>query len=84
MDSLVPQALMELGFIEMLSNNYNESKMLFNQVLNNYSGYLTEVVVQVRIHTTLRDMGFNTDSEEVVEAEIGKYSMILVFGRNYS
>jgi hypothetical protein len=83
MDSLVPQALMELGFIEMLSNNYTESKMLFNQVLNNYSGYLTEIVVQVRIHTALREMGFNTDSEDVVEAEIGKY-WFLIFGRNYS
>jgi hypothetical protein len=83
MDSLVPQALMELGFIEMLSNNYTESKMLFNQVLNNYSGYLTEIVVQVRIHTAIREMGFNTDSEDVVEAEIGKY-WFLVFGRNYS
>jgi hypothetical protein len=83
MDSLVPQALMELGFIEMLSNNYTESKMLFNQVLNNYSGYLTEIVVQVRIHTAIREMGFNTDSEDVVEAEIGKY-WFLIFGRNYS
>lgn len=65
----MPQSLHELAVIEMYRNNYDEAKELFNRVIKDYSGYLTENFVHLRAYAGLRDLGVNTDKQEINDSE---------------
>jgi tetratricopeptide (TPR) repeat protein len=70
--SIPPQSLMELGLIEMSLNNYEESKVILNKVLETYSDYMSEHLVHIHCYSALREMGVNTDNENECEVNISK------------
>jgi hypothetical protein len=56
--------MLELGLTELAQQNMNEAKMWFDKAIEDYSGYLTENLVHIRVYAALRELGISTDKEK--------------------
>ncbi len=56
--------MLELGLTQLAQQNLNEAKMWFDKATNDYSGYLTENLVHIRVYAALRELGISTDKEK--------------------
>ena len=62
--SLIPQTLMELGLIQTIINNKTEAKKYFQKALKHFSGYTTEGLVQIRIHSAIKNINSKVEDED--------------------
>lgn len=51
---LLPMATMELGLTKFNARSYTEAEYWLKKAKNNYSGYLFELMILMKIHTTLQ------------------------------
>ena len=72
--SLIPQTLMELGLIQAMLSNKDDAKKFFQKALKHFSGYRSESLVQIRIHSAILDLDSNIAMEHNNnnDLEIGK------------
>ncbi|CAG2122121.1 unnamed protein product, partial [Medioppia subpectinata] len=71
--SIPPQTVLELGLIEMELNNKDEAKRLLNRVIKDYSAYLRENFVHLRVYAALRELGVSTDKETEDQIKMQEY-----------
>lgn len=55
---------MELGLIEIEKGNFEEAKALLESAEKDFSGYLAENFVHLKVYAAYRRMGHNTDKQQ--------------------
>ncbi|XP_054155261.1 tetratricopeptide repeat protein 39C-like [Oppia nitens] len=63
--SIPPQAVFEMGLVEMELNNTTEAKQWINKCLHDFSGYVNENFVHIRAYAALRHIGVSSDKQRV-------------------
>ncbi len=62
--SILPMSTMELGLIEIEKGNFEEAKALLESAEKDFSGYLAENFVHLKVYAAYRRMGHNTDKQQ--------------------
>ncbi|CAG2169605.1 unnamed protein product [Oppiella nova] len=63
--AIPPQAVLELGLVELELNNGDEAKMWLKKCTQDYSNYTNENFVHLRVYAALRELGVSTDKQTV-------------------
>ncbi|CAG2101645.1 unnamed protein product, partial [Medioppia subpectinata] len=71
--SIPPQAVLELGLVELELNNAPEANKWLNKAINDYRNYMNENYVQIRAYAGLRKIGVSTDKHNADESTSVKY-----------
>ncbi|XP_054155263.1 uncharacterized protein LOC128953768 [Oppia nitens] len=72
--SLPAQAVCELGLIEVQLKNTSEATKLLNKAINEYTGYLNEMIVHFKAYAGLRELGIVSDKQEVKDEDKRMFS----------
>ncbi|CAG2120290.1 unnamed protein product, partial [Medioppia subpectinata] len=68
--SIPPQAVLELGLVELELNNAPEAIKWLDKAINDYHNYMNENYVQIRAYAGLREIGVSTDKHNADESTI--------------
>ena len=63
--SIPPQAVLELGLVELELNNGVEAEKWLKKCTQDYSNYTNENFVHLRAYAALRELGVSTDKQTV-------------------
>lgn len=62
--SIVPLAILEIGIIETELGNFTVAKEYLDHVLKDFSGYMAENFVHLKVYASIRLMGIKTDKQK--------------------
>lgn len=71
--SILPMSTMELGLIEIEKGNFEEAKALLESAEKDFSGYLAENFVHLKVYAAYRRMGHNTDKQQEDKERLNKH-----------
>ncbi|XP_054160184.1 tetratricopeptide repeat protein 39A-like [Oppia nitens] len=71
--SILPQTTLEMGLIQLSTNNSEEAKNWLKKTMRDYNRYLNENYVHLRIYAALRELGISTDKQSANQNQINQF-----------